>query len=54
MTYSIDWNLAGLRENPFIIGPPTNPKQAIWAGLKELKGELRVSSGKPKHRPQRK
>ena len=41
MTYSIDWNLAGLRENPFIIGPPTNPKQAIWAGLKELKGEFK-------------
>ena len=39
MKFSIDWNLAGLRENPFIIGPPTNSKQAIWAGLKELKSE---------------
>ena len=41
MTYSIDWNLAGLRENPFIIGPPTNPKQAIWAGLDVIKGEFK-------------
>ena len=41
MKFLIDWNLAGLRENPFIIGPPTNPKQAIWAGLKELKGEFK-------------
>ena len=41
MKLSIDWNLAGLRENPFIIGPPTNPKQAIWAGLKELKSECK-------------
>ena len=40
MKFLIDWNLAGLRENPFTISPPTNPKQAIWAGLKELKGEL--------------
>ena len=41
MKFLIDWNLASLRENPFIIGPPTNPKQAIWAGLKELKGEFK-------------
>ena len=40
MTYSIDWNLAGLRENPFTINPPTDPKQAIWAGLKGLRGEF--------------
>ncbi len=41
MKYSIDWNLAGLRENPFTISPPTSPEQAIWAGLKELKGEFK-------------
>ncbi len=41
MTYSIDWNLAGLRENPFTISPPTDPKQTTWAGLKELKGEFK-------------
>ena len=41
MKFLIDWNLASLRENPFIIGPPANPKQAIWAGLKELKGEFK-------------
>ena len=41
MTYLIDWNLAGLRENPFTVSPPTNPKQAIWAGLKELKSEFK-------------
>ena len=33
MKFSIDWNMVGLRENPFTIGPPTNPKQVIWAGL---------------------
>lgn len=40
MTYLIDWNLAGLRENPFTVSPPTNPKQAIWAGLEELRSEF--------------
>lgn len=40
MKFLIDWNLAGLRENPFTINPPTDPKQAIWAGLKELRGEF--------------
>lgn len=34
------WNLVGLRENPFTISPPTNPKQTTWAGLEELKGEF--------------
>ena len=41
MKFSIDWNLVGLRENPFTIGPPTNPKQVIWAGLEGLKGEFK-------------
>ena len=40
MIYSIDWNLAGLRENPFTISPPTDPKQAIWAGLEAIKAEF--------------
>ena len=40
MKFSIDWNLAGLRENPFAIKPPTDPKQAIWAGMDELKDEF--------------
>ena len=41
MKFSIDWNMVGLRENPFTIGPPTNPEQAIWAGLEGLKGEFK-------------
>lgn len=41
MKFLIDWNLAGLRENPFTVSPPTNPKQTTWAGLKELKGEFK-------------
>ncbi|MCY3724597.1 MAG: hypothetical protein OXG97_20470 [Candidatus Poribacteria bacterium] len=41
MNFSIDWNLACLRENPFAISPPTDPKQTTWAGLKELKGEFK-------------
>ena len=40
MTYLMDWNLAGLRENPFTISPPTDPKQAIWAGLDVIKDEF--------------
>ena len=40
MKYSIDWNLAGLRENPFTISPPTNLKQVIWAGLDVIKDEF--------------
>ena len=40
MKFLIDWNGIGLRENPFTISPPTNPKQVIWAGLKELRGEF--------------
>ena len=40
MKFSIDWNLAGLRENPFATKPPTDPKQAIWAGMDELKNEF--------------
>lgn len=40
MKFSINWDITGLRENPFTINPPTNPEQAIWAGLKELRGEF--------------
>lgn len=40
MKYSIDWNLAGLRENPFTISPPTTPEQAIWAGMDTIRGEF--------------
>ena len=41
MKFLIDWNLAGLRENPFTISPPTNPKQVIWAGLDVIKDEFK-------------
>ena len=41
MPFSVDWNLAGLRENPFTISPPTNPKQVIWAGLDVIKDEFK-------------
>ena len=41
MKFSVDWNLACLRENPFIINPPTDSKQAIWAGQKELRDEFK-------------
>ena len=40
MKYSIDWDLAGLRENPFTINPPTTPEQAIWAGMDVIKDEF--------------
>ena len=40
MKFLIDWNLAGLRENPFTVSPPTNPKQTTWAGLEELRSEF--------------
>ena len=40
MKYRIDWNLVGLKENPFTISPPTDPEQAIWAGLNVIKDEF--------------
>lgn len=40
MKFSMDWNIVGLRENPFMVNPPTDPKQAIWAGMDELKDEF--------------
>ena len=40
MKFLISWNLAGLRENPFTVSPPTNPKQTTWAGLEELRSEF--------------
>ncbi|MDE0424960.1 MAG: hypothetical protein OXN25_08845 [Candidatus Poribacteria bacterium] len=41
MKFSIDWNLVTLRENPFMVNPPTDPKRAIWAGMDELKDEFK-------------
>ena len=40
MKFLIDWNIAGLRENPFTISPPTDPKQAIWAGMDVIRDEF--------------
>ncbi|MYA69587.1 hypothetical protein F4Y19_05750 [Candidatus Poribacteria bacterium] len=40
MKYRIDWKLAGLKENPFTISPPTDSEQAIWAGLNVIKDEF--------------
>ena len=40
MKYSIDWNLAGLRENPFTISPPASADQAIWAGMDIIRNEF--------------
>ena len=40
MKFSIDWNIAGLRENPFTISPPTDPKRVIWAGMDVIKDEF--------------
>ena len=40
MKFSIDWNLVALRENPFMVNPPTDPKRAIWAGMDDLKDEF--------------
>ncbi len=40
MKFSIDWNSACLRENPFTTVPPLNPHQAVWVGMDALKGEF--------------
>ena len=40
MKFSIDWNIAGLRENPFTISPPTDPKRVIWAGMDVIRDEF--------------
>lgn len=40
MAYHIDWNLMGLRENPFTTTPPSVPASAVWAGMGALKGEF--------------
>ena len=40
MKFSTDWNLAGLRENPFTISPPTDPKRVIWAGMDVIRDEF--------------
>ena len=41
MKLSMEWNIVGLRENPFMVNPPIDPKQAIWAGMDELKNEFK-------------
>ncbi len=40
MKFSMNWNIVGLRENPFMVNPPADPKQAIWAGMDGLKDEF--------------
>ena len=40
MKYRIDWKLAGLKKNPFTISPPTDPEQAIWAGMDIIRDEF--------------
>ena len=40
MKHRVDWKLACLQENPFTISPPTDPDQAIWAGLDVIKDEF--------------
>ena len=40
MKHRVDWKLAGLQENPFTISPPTDPDQAIWAGLDVIRDEF--------------
>ena len=40
MKHRVNWNLVGLPENPFTISPPTDPEQAIWAGLDVVKDEF--------------
>ena len=40
MKFSTDWNIAGLRENPFTISPPTDPKRVIWAGMDVIRDEF--------------
>ncbi len=40
MKFLVDWNIACLRENPFTISPPTDPKQVIWAGMDVIRGEF--------------
>lgn len=36
----VDWNLVYLKENPFNVSPPTNPEDAVWAGMPELKRQF--------------
>ena len=40
MKFSIDWNVTGLREDPFTISPPTDPERVIWAGMDVIKDEF--------------
>src|SRR5258708_32146012 len=37
---SLDWQLVLLRDNPFSVSPPEDPKDLIWAGLHELKEKI--------------
>ena len=40
MKFLIDWNVTGLREDPFTISPPTDPERVIWAGMDVIKDEF--------------
>lgn len=40
MKFSVDWNLAGLQENPFTISPPIDSNRAIWAGQDVIRDEF--------------
>jgi hypothetical protein len=37
---ALSWNLLYLQDNPFLITPPDDPEEIIWAGMPELKKEI--------------
>jgi len=37
---TFNWTLLLLRDNPFSISPPEDPKELVWAGMPELKNEI--------------
>lgn len=39
-TASIDWGAIYLTDNPFLVEPPSDPRQVRWAGMKVLKQTL--------------
>lgn len=40
MIGNFDWNLVLLKANPFDLTPNTDPKQILWAGMKQVKQEF--------------
>src|SRR5947209_8336529 len=38
--YLNDWSSVLLKQNPFPYAPPRRPQDAVWAGFRELRGEL--------------